>query len=132
MWCYKFPSLLSGPVTGAGAANHSFVVCRHDGIRPRSNGLNQKPGRASWRATVIAELASNRVRRSRGLRGLETADLAVSEPVEDEGKELSGHRHPGLVAAPALGDPVVVGPELLVALGPVVADRLDGRPAHQW
>src|SRR5271166_241548 len=131
MWCYKFPSLWSGPVTGAGAASHSFVDHRHDGVRPRSNGLNQEDRPRLRRATAFAELASNRVRRSRGLGRSETADLVVSEPVEDEREELSGHRNPGLVAPPALGDPVVVGAELLVALGPVVADRLDGPPAHQ-
>src|SRR5271166_7209481 len=131
MSCYKFPSLWSSPVTGAGAASHSFVDHRHDGVRPRSNGLNQEDRPRLRRATAFAELASNRVRRSRGLGRSETADLVVSEPVEDEREELSGHRNPGLGAPPALGDPVVVGAELLVALGPVVADRLDGPPAHQ-
>lgn len=58
----------------------------------------------------------SRACRSRSLRPFEAADLAASKGVEDEGQELPGDGHPGLVATPALGNAPVVLAELLVAL----------------
>jgi hypothetical protein len=87
------------------AASHSFVDLRHDGYRPRSDGLNQVPRpHRSRRATALVELAPKRVRRSRGLGCFEAADLAVSKRIEDEGQELACDRDSCLVLAPALGD----------------------------
>jgi hypothetical protein len=110
------------------AASRSFVDLRHDGIRPRSDGLNQIPRpHQLWQSTAITELAPDRVRRSCGLCSFEPADLAISKAVVDEGQELPGHGHPCLVLGPALGDASVVGLQLLVAAYPVVPDRFDGR-----
>src|SRR5580704_12395414 len=110
-------------------AIHSSISA-HDGVRPRPDGLNQKrrPHRSRW-ATALVELASVRGRDS-GC-GLEASDFSVAQCVEDEGQELAGDGDAGLVLAGVLGDAFVVGAQLLVALGPVVAHGLDGRPADQ-
>ena len=110
-------------------AIHSSISA-HDGVRPRPDGLNQKrrPHQGRW-ATAFVEHASVRGRDSGG--GLEASDLPVAQGVEDEGQQLAGDRDPGLVLAGVLGDAFVVGAQLLVALGPVVADGLDGRPADE-
>ena len=128
-----FPSLRGGLCHGPEeAASHSFVDSRHDGFRPRPEGLNQKRRpRQSWRATAYVERASVRGRDSSGRGSIETSDPSVTHRVEHESEEFAGDGDSGLVLATALGDACVVGPELLVALGPVVADGLDGGPAHE-
>jgi hypothetical protein len=110
-------------------AIHSSISA-HDGVRPRPDGLNQKrrPHQSRW-ATAFVERASVRDRDSGG--ALEASDLPTAQCVEDEGQELAGDGDPSLVLAGVLGDACVVGAELLVALGPAVADSLDGRPAHE-
>ena len=130
MWCCEFPSLLEVLSRSRGQPAIHSSISAHDGVRPRPDGLNQeqRPHRGRW-ATAFAELASVRGRDSGG--GLEASDLPVSQGVEDKGLELAGHRHAGLVLAGVLGDAFVVGAQLLIALGPVVADSLDGRPAHE-
>jgi hypothetical protein len=52
------------------------------------------------------ELASGRVRVSRCAGLGEAADLAVAQAVVDEREDLAGHRHPRLVGAAPLGDPL--------------------------
>ena len=130
MWCCEFPSLLWVLSRSRGQPAIHSSISAHDGVRPRPDGLNQKrrPHRSRW-ATAYVELASVRGRDSGG--GLEASDFSVAQCVEDKGQELAGHRDAGLVLAGVLGDALVVGSELLVALGPVVADSLDGRPADQ-
>ena len=130
MWCCEFPSLLWVLSRSRGQPAIHSSISAHDGVRPRPDGLNQKrrPHRSRW-ATAFVEHASVRGRDSGG--GLEASDLPVAHGVEDKGQELAGHRDAGLVLAGVLGDAPVVGAQLLVALGPVVADSLDGGPADQ-
>jgi hypothetical protein len=93
-------------------ASHSSarVVVGHGACRPRSDGFNHILGFATWRwEPRDTELASGRVRTCSRRPLLETADVAVSEAEVDEGEELAGRRHPGLVNSPTLGQAVVVG-----------------------
>lgn len=129
--------VLRVPITARGVLSRSrgqpaihSSISAHDGVRPRPDGLNQKrrPHQGRW-TTAIVELASVRGRDSG--RGLEASDLPVAQCIEDEREQLAGHRHAGLVLACVFGHALVVGTELLVATGPVVADRLDGRLADK-
>ena len=130
---FEIPITVKGALSWAClAASHSFVDLRHDGFRPRSDGLNQMLDRAKCkRATAIVERAPERVRRSRGLMRFETTDLPVSKPVVNEGEKLSGDRHTRLVLAAVLGDPLVIGAQLLATAPAVVADGLDRGPPHE-
>ena len=83
-------------------AIHSSIST-HDGVRPRSDGLNQvRRPHQSRRATALVELASVRGRGSRRDLVVETTDLSVSQPVVHEGELLSGDGDTGLVLAPTL------------------------------
>ena len=63
-----------------------------------------------WGQPISASSQPGRVRTSRRLL-VEAADLVVSQPVEDQGEELTGRRHPGDVAAPPVGDAVEAVPD---------------------
>ncbi len=60
---------------------------------------------------------------------MEAADLVVSQPVEHQGEELAGSRHPGDVAAPAVGDPLEAVTNRSTTV--VAGHRLNRRPANQ-
>src|SRR5579863_135742 len=123
-----------GSVTGARwqPAIHSSITDMMGFGHDPTGSIRCSAAPSDWRATAIVELASERVHRSRGLGCFETTDLAVSKPVVDEGQELSCDSRTRLVLAAALGDPSVVGAQLLIAALTVVADRFDRRPSHEW
>src|SRR3954454_3236301 len=56
-------------------------------------------------------------------------DLAVTQPVVDEGEKFAAGRHLGDIAAAALSDPPVGGLE--VTAGVVLGRRFHGRPPQQ-
>ena len=106
------PIKVSGTETGTrrSPAIHSPITA-HDGVRPRSSGLNQFFS-AALNDRGPRQYSSSRwsvSMRSRGLNGLKTGDLAVSKAVVDQGEELSRHGDAGFVLAGMGGDAVVVG-----------------------
>jgi hypothetical protein len=103
------PIKVSGTETGTrrSPAIHSPITA-HDGVRPRPSGLNQisRPHQMElWGPRQYSSSRWSVSFRSRGLLGLERADLAVSEPVVDEGEELSRDGHSGLELSSVLSYP---------------------------
>src|SRR5207244_12025485 len=102
-------------------------ISAHDGLRPQGPlGSIRFSGAPNEGPTAILEAAADPGFRSRGLGGLQTPNLAVTQAIEDEGQELSGHRHPGLELPAARRAAVVVGSEL--GASSILRDRLDGSP----
>src|SRR5580692_699880 len=130
MWCCEFPSLLGfchAPVGSQPFIRRSPHMMGFGHVPTGSIRNNGHTGVGGPRRSPST--ASVRGRDSGG--GLEASDLPVAHRVKDEGQELAGQRDAGLVLAGVFGDALVVGAQLLVALGPVVAHGLDGRPADQ-
>jgi hypothetical protein len=129
----QFPRLLGFGIAGGSGAGHLFAALwRHGVVRPQPGGLNQKGDLADV-SGVMTSASSRRgcVRSvSRGVSG-QAADFAVAQAVEHEREEFAGRGDPGDVAVVApLGELAELALE--EASPSTAADRLDGRPAHQF